>query len=496
VASVNPPEPPHLSSEGKAAADGSYAGFIIVTVSATKDEKAGKSERVFLGFTLDKTASTSWCQETSATPSGNSEAYTFRMDSKMQTSTHVIASSTVVLVLEATGSDEIALRVWACQQGFVSNFTYQGYKIIPAPSVILSFVIPGAQSVKDITKELEAKIVKTFAKVLAVPPQSVSLLLDQRRQLQDETTSGHDQAMVLVNDRSRSLRTKSEVEGVNRSVNVQGSPEKKMAQHSGQGRHRRSGGVTLKIRILSTSQEHAEALASQATKTLLDALLRSLAESGIQIDASSISAAVVQPVLSASYGLGTETRNSLDKVAIIAGSVSGGVFVILVALSLFVFQRYRRKPQSEYQPSKAHMDDQFLGAGALGVSVPVPAEQHVQIGNQNNNRAEQPATIVHHLHSLGWAEGQMNTSEAVRQQQLKDTSSLVSHMHSIIRHQAREEKVQPPAASHSASLEEGKKSEAKDDLHLSDIDSDLESELLGVDVEEQTETVLPGSVHS
>jgi hypothetical protein len=375
--------------EGKTTTDGSYAGYAIVTISVS----SGSLERILLGFSLNLAESTSLCRETLAI-TDRGDLYTFRMGSKTQALTHVLSSSTIVLVLQATG-DVILLRAWSCHEGTSSNVTLQDYKIMPAPTIIISMVIAGIQTVEDITKEMETNIISSFAKVLGVPPQSVYIPFDKRRwSLGDGYLRDANAGILILKENASIALPSTKTAHINRVEVAKASlfGARNIDANADKSPERRSGGVVVEVHILATSQTQADTIRTLATTTLLSTLLGSLAKTGVQVDGSSVSATVVQPVINTSsplYVPSTDSSSLFHITAIIAGSVSGGFFLI-VAISTIVFVRYKRKHRAGSQVAKTDVpsltDEQregleaTLGAGILGMSVPIEGD-----GNTNDN---------------------------------------------------------------------------------------------------------------
>jgi hypothetical protein len=406
-------------------------------MSVIPDGRVTKLERMLLGFIVAETINTPSCIETIAMNS-QTEYPTFKMDGQTKTLTQVVAMSTVTLVLEAASDSTRALTAWTCWQGLASPVASQSFKVLPAPSVIISISLVGLKSIAEVTKEMEASIIRTFAKVLVVPLQAVSIeagVSGVQRRLNDQASTAHsdtghgsaitttaaDRVAIATDhvptynvdkhgDNAARRNSLVHIDDMRQASSQQGVvPVELPASTSleGQGMQniqRRNTGVIVRVRILTTSQSNAELLAQKASTTASMAeLVTTLAESGISVEPSSITATVVQPLNNPSTTSGqidgqtTSSNSTENNAAIIAGSVSGGV-CLLVAVFTFVFIRHRNKRRAasqlfkgqsltsentpEHQPEAdlpQSQDAQPLNnpnqAEILGISVPVETEQ-------------------------------------------------------------------------------------------------------------------------
>ncbi len=314
-----------------------------MTISARQDDRVTKLESLLLGFTVDQAITTPLCIETIVTDS-QAEYSTFKVDGQTKELAKVLATSIVTVVLEAAGDTIRALNAWTCLQGRPSIVLSQSFKVVAAPSVIISISLVGLKSIEEVTKNVEATIIKSFAKVLGVPQQAVSIHAGTSR----AQRSIYGPAPTA--DSGIGLITTSFQEPTSPGLVDRGKEIIK----------RRNTGVIVRVRILTTSQTHAELLAQKAATTAYMAeLIATLAEYGINVDLSSITASVVQPlnvsnITSSQIDGQIITANSNpaeNNVAIIAGSVSGGV-CLLSAFFFFVFLKIRNKQRTASQLSK------------------------------------------------------------------------------------------------------------------------------------------------
>jgi hypothetical protein len=429
-------DPPRVEVVTQATADNSFAGYVMVRISFA-GRRAKFTETGILGFVVMKATFSQAVCEVSVNPDVNSldANDVFLVSAQTEKLTQVLSAASVTFVMEASGESLRYLHTWSCWQGLPTKINTQTFKIVPTPSVVVSFSIEGVNSVEDISKEVRVSIILSFSQAFGVPAESVyieGLKPNSVRRVNQLPLGRANNKLAytgqLMSSQRKyeglskdSLKNSTHIAKVLKADSILNVTIKQQQEHiaptpmrpaSLGGPKRLLLAVTITVKILTTSQSQAYSIAKAVTPILFAGLMSTLAQQGMKVEASSLKTVVVEPnydknpannsqaVLDSGKGK-TNTVNGSFNVAVVAGSTGAGFFLLLCILGFLVWSRshksvlQQRSAVEEFidvnpflcleQP----LDDSFLPEGTRPLF-----EQQQQSHQDRISTSGVPSTIV------------------------------------------------------------------------------------------------------